>query len=184
MDAQAAITVPVTLDKKTFQHFGRFDTFRRQKRWRLPIWFMAIMLGFATYIFFQTDKAQSGLIGGVLTGIGLSLPIVYFSSFFLTLRENVKKYGLPRRVYTLKLTDQDVYIHSEINKDEQMTLPWDKLFAAWRAPDAVYLYVLPSRAFILPAGQADAPDDALWALITARLPADRCRDLRRGGSAA
>lgn len=174
------ITIPVKLDQKTFRRFGIFDTFRRQKRWRLPFWFMVIMLGFAAYAFFQTDKAQSVLIGCVLSGIGISLPVVYFVSFYLNLRENIKKYGLPRRVYTLKLTDTDVYIHSEMNKDEELTLPWDKLHGVWRAQDAVYLYVLPNRAFLLPNGQADVPDDALWAFLRSHLPQDKCRNLRKG----
>ena len=179
MNETRTITIPVTLDKVTFRRFATFDTFRRQQRWRLPVWFMLIMLAFATYLFFQTDKAQSGLIGGVLAAIGVGLPIAYISSFYITLRENVKKHRLPCKVYTLRLTETDVTIQSHINKDESLTLPWDKLHMAYRVNGAVYLYVLPGRAFLLPDGQADVPDSALWAFITGKLPAEKCRDLRR-----
>ena len=184
MSATQTITIPITLDKITFRRFAAFDTFRRQKRLRLPLWFMLIMLSFATYLFFQTDKPQSGLIGGVLAAIGAGLPIAYISSFYITLRDNVKKHRLPRKVYTLRLTETDVAIQSHSNKDETLTLPWDKLHMAYRTNGAVYLYVLPGRAFLLPGGQADVPDDALWDFITDKLPAEKCRVLRRGNRTA
>lgn len=178
MSADQAIHIPVTLDKATFKRFATFDTFRRQQRWRTPVWFMVILLGFSVYLFFQTDKPQSALIATVLLLIGLGLPVIYFSSFYLTLRENVKKHGLPRHAYTLRLSDTEVNIRSGVNRDEELTLGWNQLFAAYRVRGAVYLYVLPTRAFLLPDGQADVPDDQLWAFIQKRLK-DKCRSLRK-----
>jgi hypothetical protein len=179
MSEEKTVTISVKLDRATFRRFAAFDTFRRQQRWRLPVWFAVILLGFSIYLFFQTDKPQSGLLGGVLLAIGLGLPVIYFTSFYFTLRENEIKYCLPRLVYTLKLSDRDVYIHSAVNKEEELTLPWDKLHMACRVKGAVYLYVLPARAFILPDGQADVPDEELWALIESRMPKDKRRSLRR-----
>lgn len=173
------ITISVKLDTATFRRFANFDTFRRQQRWRLPVWFAAILLGFSIYLFFQTDKPQSGLLGGVLLAVGLGLPAIYFTSFYFNLRENIIKYCLPRLVYTLKLSDEDVTIHSAINNEEELTLPWDKLHMAYRARGAVYLYVLPTRAFLLPDGQADVPDDELWAFLQEKLPKEKCRSLRK-----
>ena len=178
MSEDKFITVPVKLDKVTFRRFATFDTFRRQQRWRMPVWFMLILLGFSIYLFLQTDKPQSGLLGGVLLAIGLGLPVIYFTTFYFTLRENTIKHCLPRLVYTLKLSDTDVYIHSAMNKEEELTLPWDKLHMAYRVKGAVYLYVLPSRAFLLPNGQADVPDDELWAFIESKLPKEKARTLR------
>jgi hypothetical protein len=178
MSDQTIIRIPVKLDKTTFRRFATFDTFRRQQRWRTPVWFMVILLGFSVYLFFQTDKPQSGMIATVLLCIGLGLPAIYFSSFYITLRDNMKKHQLPRLAYTLKLTDKEVHIHSAINKDEELSLQWSQLFAAYRVKGAVYLYVLPIRAFILPDGQADVPDDDLWAFIQTRLK-DKCRSLRK-----
>ena len=140
MSTEETITIPVKLDKATFRRFASFDTFRRQQRWRTPVWFMVILLSFSVYLYFQTDKPQSALIATVLLVIGLGLPAVYFSSFYITLKENIKKYRLPRHAYTLKLTDKEVYIHSEINKEEELTLNWNQLFAAYRVKGAVYLY--------------------------------------------
>ena len=178
MSAETSITIPVTLNKTTFRRFATFDTFRRQQRWRTPIWFMIILVSFSVYLFLQTDKPQSGLIGTVLLVIGLGLPVIYFSSFYLTLHENVKNHKLPRRVYTLTLSDGEVNIHSEVNNDETLTLHWNQLFAAYRVKGAVYLYVLPTRAFLLPDGQADTGDDALWAFIEKKLSA-KSRNLRK-----
>ncbi len=180
MSEEKTITIPVTLDKSTFRRFAAFDTFRRQRRWRLPTGFMLIMLAFATFLFFQTDKAQSGLLGGVMAGIGAGLPLIYIVSFFLTLRDNEKKHRLPRRVYTLTLTDKEVTIRSDVNQGETLTLPWDKLYMAYQAKGAVYLYVLPGRAFLLPNGQADVPDGELWDFLCDKLPPDKCRRLQKG----
>jgi hypothetical protein len=178
MSAETVINIPVKLDKVTFRRFAVFDTFRRQRRWRAPVLFLVILTGFSIFLFFQADKPQSGLIGGVLLAVGLGLPLVYFSSFFISLRENVIKHCMPRQVYTLTLTDKGVHILSNINNGEELTLDWNQLFAAYRVKGAVYLYVLPTRAFLLPDGQADAPDDELWAFLKQKLR-DKCRSFRR-----
>lgn len=178
MGADTVIHIPVKLDKATFRRFAAFDTFRRQRRWRTPIGFAAIMLSFSVYLFFQTDKPQSGLIGGVLLALGLGLPLIYFTSFSVSMRENVIRHCLPRLVYSLRLTDKDVYIQSALNNGEELTLDWNQLFAAYRVKGAVYLYVLPTRAFLLPSGQADATDDELWAFLQSKLK-DKCRSFRR-----
>lgn len=178
MSAETAIHIPVKLDKVTFRRFAAFDTFRRQRRWRSPAAFLTIMTAFSVFLFFQTDKPQSALIGGVLLAVGLGLPLVYFVSFLISLRENVIKHCLPKLVYTLTLTDGDVHILSNINNGEELTLHWNQLFAAYRVKGAVYLYVLPTRAFLLPDGQADTPDDELWAFLKQKLR-DKCRSFRR-----
>ena len=46
---------------------------------------------------------------------------------------------------------------------------------SWVGKGCVYLYVSPVRAFLLPDGQADAGDEALWRCLTEHL-AGRCRD--------
>jgi hypothetical protein len=179
MSADTVIRIPVELDRVTFRRFATFDAIRRQHRWRLPVGFFVIMASISVYLFFQTDRAQSALLGGVMLAIGLSLPVIYFTSFYITLRENTIKYCLPRQVYTLRLSDADVHIQSDVNTAEEQTVPWDKLYAAYRAKDAVYLYALPAKAFLLPNGQADVPDDELWAFIEEKMPKGKCRSLRR-----
>ena len=56
-----------------------------------------------------------------------------------------------------------------------MDLEWYKLWAAFRRRDCFYLYVSPVRAYLLPSGQADAPDDAVWACLQAHM-GDKCHD--------
>ena len=67
----------------------------------------------------------------------------------------------------------DVKIHNDLKVEEDVTLPWDKIPAAFRVRNAVYLYAAPTRAFILPDGQADAPADELWRMIVEKLPKGR-----------
>ena len=179
MGEDTVITIPVKLDRVTFRRFASFDTFRRQRRWRMPVWFTVLFVSLSIFLFLQTDKPQSGLLGGVILAIGLGLPVIYFTSFFITLRENTIKHCLPRQVYTVQLRDEDVHISSLINQNEELTLPWDKLHAAFRVQGAVYLYILPTRAFLLPDGQADVPDDDLWAFLEQKMPKKSCRSLRR-----
>ena len=180
MSTDTAIHISVNLDQSTFRRFATFDTFRRQRRWRLPVWFMLILMGFSLYLYLQTDKPQSAMIATVLLLIGIGLPLVYFSSFYIGLRKSIKQNRLPRPVYTLELRDEDLTIRSATKKDDVMTLQWAQLFAAYRVQGAVYLYVLPTRAFLLPDGQASVPDGELWAFIRERLK-DKCRSLCKEG---
>lgn len=167
------ISVRVTLSPAQFRRFACFDAFVRLKRWIQPALFFCIMAGFSAVCFvLLRAKPQSALLGGVLLCIGLMLPIAYFSMFFLSLSRLSKKQQLPRPVYEVTLGGQaeGVSIRSLTRENEQIHLAWDALFAVYRRKGCVYLYVLPNKAFILPDGQADAPDEALWQHVEANMP--------------
>ena len=83
MSTDTAIQIQVKLDKGTFRRFAAFDTFRRQRRLRMPLWFMIILASFSAYLYLQTDKPQSALIATVLLCIGVGLPVVYVTYFFI-----------------------------------------------------------------------------------------------------
>ncbi len=174
MSTDQAITIPVTLDKRTFRRFATFDTFRRQRRWRLPFAFFVILAAFSVFLYLQTDKPQAALIATVLLSVGVLLPLVYVLTFYMNLRTSTESHRLPRLVYTLTLSGEDVSILSHTQSGQTLTLHWNQLFAAYRVRGAIYLYVLPTRAFLLPDGQADVSADALWDYIQTRLQ-DKCR---------
>lgn len=176
MSTDQAITIPVMLDKRTFRRFATFDTFRRQRRWRMPLFFFLILAAFSVFLFLQTDKPQSALIATVLLSVGAALPLVYVMTFYMNLRSSIASHRLPRRVYTLTLSGEDVSIRSHTQTGQTLTLHWNQLFAAYRVRGAIYLYVLPTRAFLLPDGQADVSADALWDFMQQRLQ-DKCRRL-------
>lgn len=179
---KAAFTVFVKVDGDIFKHFALFDTFRRQGRWKSPAVFAGIMLFFSLIAFSRVGKVgQAALLGGVLLGVGVLLPAVYFSSFFLSVRTQVKKLGLakPRHVYTLRL-DKDGGV--EISSDrEQAAYRWDELFAAYRTSRCIYLYAAPRRAYLMPNEQIENGAEALWGLISSAMPTHQTHDCRNGG---
>ena len=95
--------------------------------------------------------------------------LVYGLSFLLSVSASIKAQKLPRPAYELVLSNQEdgVFIRSlAAGKDESITLRWDSLHAIHRARGCIYLYAIPTKAFLLPDGQADASPDEVWAMIT------------------
>ena len=156
------MTVRVNLTPKTFRRFAMYDTFVLKKRWKLPVFFALIMLAFAAVCFFLTDKQGHLGIGWLLTVIGIGLPVIWFVMFRLSLRTSVKTQKLPRAVYTLIFSEEAVDIQSATKMEEHVRLPWDKIARLVRDKDCIYLYATEQKAFLLPSGQADVPDNELW----------------------
>lgn len=156
------VTVRVNLSPKTFRRFAIYDTFVQKKRWRLPLFFALIMLAFAAACFFLTDKQGHLGIGWLLTVIGVGLPVLWFVMFLLSLRTSVKAQKLPRPVYTLIFSEEIIDIQSATRVEEHVRLPWDRVFRLVRDRNCVYLYATEQKAFLLPSGQADVPDNELW----------------------
>lgn len=176
-------TVAVKIDSNTFKHFALFDTFIRQRRWRSPAIFAGIMLVFSMIAFSQSGRVgQAALLGGVLLGVGILLPAVYFVSFERSVRAQIKNFGLtkPRQVYTLRLNQNDgVAVTAD---KEQAAYRWNALFAAYRTDRGIYLYAAPTRAYLMPNEQIEGGADALWAFLSAVMPTVQLHDCRRHGS--
>ena len=174
------IHIPVRLDAKTFKRFSRFDTFRLRRRWVRPAVFALILAAFAA-IALVSRRPQAGLIAAVLLAVGLGLPLVYFGTYFSQLNAQAERQKLSpaRRVYDVTLDFDGVRVENVQVKESPQALRWDDVWSAWRVKGCVYLYASPTRAYLLPDGQADAGDDALWSAITSHMGA-RCHDLRQG----
>ena len=175
-----AVTVRVRLEESMFRKFALFDTFVLGKRWKLPTYFALILVGFSLVCLFS-GKDESWLVGGLLMLIGLGMPAVYVFTFLYQVKQKARLFGLktPKAMYTVTLTGNNVNIHNDYKSEPEVTLSWDKLFGAVRVKDAIYLYAVRARAFILPDGQADAEPDEVWALIGRMLPPEKRSDKRR-----
>lgn len=171
------ITIHVKMDERTLRRFAFFNDILLRKRFIRPMVFAALMCAFAV-VCFVSGKPQSGLLGGVLTAIGLGLPAVYFGTFFSQLHARARKLKLdvPRAVYSLTLRPEGVHIVNDQKAEDDVDVPWDRLFAAYRRKGIIYLYATPARAFLLPDGQADATPQQVWDMLTARMPQGRCFD--------
>ena len=173
------ITTRVRLDEKTFKRFSRFDMFRLRKRWRRPVIFALMLIAFAV-VALLTGKAQAGMIASVLLVVGIGLPLVYFGTFFSQVNVQAAQQQLdpPRRVYTIAMDESGIHVVNNQKEEKQVDVPWKDVQAAFRNKGCTYLYVSAIRAFLLPDGQSDAPDEAVWACLSKHL-GDRAKSLIR-----
>ena len=169
------ITVHVRLDAKSFRRYCAFDTFRRQRRWYAPVLIAMLLI----------TVSLSGLLGvvplsesasGVLMGLCIAVPLVVFGLYFIQIEAQVASQGLKSApaVYSLALGTEGVKVTNDQEKEPAVELDWAQLWGAFRRPDAIYLYVNPQRAFILPDGQASASPDELWRFLQKRLGPEKC----------
>lgn len=170
---QNEIIIPVKLDAKTFKRFGWFDMFILRKRWVRPAAFAAIMLSFAV-VALLSGRPESSLIAAVLLAVGLGLPAVYVGTFLFQVRAQAEAQKLPRRVYTVRLDFDGVRVTNDQRREDAQSVKWADIPAAFRRKGCIYLYVSPARAFLLPNGQANVADDALWRYLKERI-GERCK---------
>ena len=176
MSHRQSIVIPVRLDEKTFRRFARFDMLRLRKRWVKPALFALILCAFA-FVALISRKPESGMIAAVLLAVGLGLPLVYIGMFLsqVNLQADKWKLGKGRPVYTVTLRSQDFTVINNQKAGEAVTVPWNEAAQAFRMKGCIYLYASPAKAFLLPDGQADAPDQEVWAMIMTHLGSDKCR---------
>ena len=171
-----SVTVAANIDKRTFSRFAVYDTLGRQKRWRSPLLFALIMSAFAAVCFMgRQAHAQAALIGGVLLGIGLLLPLVWFGMFFASVNRQAKLNSLcaEKTQYTVTLAPEKIHV---TKGKESADFAWDKVHLAVRAKGCIYLYVSPVQAFLLP---DCAESDRTWQILRDRLGPTRIQDRTR-----
>ncbi|MBR3106890.1 MAG: YcxB family protein [Clostridia bacterium] len=180
MDQSSPIVIPVKLDEKTFKRFARFDMLTLRRQWVRPAVFSLILIGFAI-VSLLIQKEQSGLLAAVLLTVGLGLPLVYLGSFLsqVNMQAERSRLGSGKRVYTVTLDGEGLTVHNDRKQEETLRLPWDKTQQAFRNPGCVYLYVTPIKAFLLPNGQANMPDQAVWDFLVQHMGADKCKERRK-----
>ena len=160
----------VVLDSRTFRDFTIFDVLSRRKAWKSPVIFASIMTISAIICFIMHKVDGAVLLGSVLLVVGMGMPIVYFLTFFLNLKEEAKKQKLSggRYVYTVNLDFSAIHVR---NDKEEANYQWDKAYKAYRNYDAIYLYITSERAFIIPSDKTE--QDKTWDLITKKMK-NRC----------
>lgn len=179
MEKKPKITVSVTLNAQTFKRFALFDTFAVKKRGRSPALFSCILIAFS-FAALLLRREQSGLIAAVLLVIGLGLPILYVGTFWSQLNVQVERFklGKGRKVYTVWLAEEGVTVRNDQRQEELLQLAWPEIDRVYQRRDCVYLYVSREKAFLLPNGQSDASDQAVWQMFTEHMQAERLRGLK------
>ena len=170
--AKSKITVRVKMDKRILRRFSMYDTFVKRRAMRSPIIFASLMTAFSVACFLLRHMDGAVILGCVLLGVGLMLPLAYLLTFLLSVSANAKAQKLPRYVYEVTLTgaEDGIFIRSLGAKEEQLTLKWAQMHAAHRTKGCIYLYAVPTKAFLLPDGQANASPDEVWKMIVDHMP--------------
>lgn len=168
------MTIECTLTEAIFRRFTMFDMMRRRKVWRSPVTFAAIMSTSAVICFIMHHVDGAILLGTVLLVVGLGMPLVYFISFFSSLRKQILQQGLkrPRAFYTFCLTEKFDGIGIR-NETEQTSYKWKDVHHVYRDTIATYLFMTPQRGFIIPHTCIEEGPNELWKLIDKKIPAER-----------
>ncbi|NMA22042.1 MAG: YcxB family protein [Spirochaetales bacterium] len=168
------MTIAVWLSEQHFKDFLIFNTLKRLKLYKSPLIFASILTVAATVSFIMHTVDGALLLGVVLLFVGLGVPVVYLTSFFSSVRKQVKLQNLdpPRLVYTLKLNDSSDQIEIT-NESEQVAYQWKDVFHAYHEKDAIYLFITQDRAFLLP-HEACEESTEVWSLIEKKLGSERC----------
>lgn len=175
---QTVFTIPVMVDKKIYRDFAMFNCFRRQKRYRSPAIFTGSFLIFSAICFVLRDRAeQAVLLGSVLAAIAIILPVVYFGTFFHSIRVQAKKLKLetPQYAYTVYLgtAEEGIEVTSKKEKQAKVSCKWPEAAEAWRNRDCIYLFVSERQAFLLPDGQGGVSTDQVWELLSERMDSSK-----------
>lgn len=165
------LRVAVTLDGDTFRRFAWFHTLRRQGKWIRPLLFAAIMAGLAALCFSRANGENWGaLLGWILLAVGAVMPVVWFGGFARSVQKQIKGMGLPRPVYNIEFDETGVTCYHTAGGGEAEITPWDEVNSAWRRRGAIYLYVQPGKAYLLPAAGDPRRAERIWARLGERLP--------------
>lgn len=166
--------IDVLLTGEVFRRFTLFDMMKRRKMWRAPAIWAAILCTSAIICFIMHHVRGAVLLGGVLMFVGLGMPLSYFASFSASIKQQIVKLGLTRPVhaYTLVLTEKNKGIQVS-NETEKAEYEWKQVHHAYKDQLATYLFITRERGFILPHVCIEEGEEALWALIEKKLPAER-----------
>jgi hypothetical protein len=111
--------------------------------------------------------------------VGLGMPLIYFTTFFASLKKSVKAQNLdpPRLVYSLTFNRENPKVSIE-NGKEKAEYKWKDMFHAYKAKDAIYLFITADRAFILPDESITGGPDKAWDIIVGQLGKEKTKVLR------
>ncbi len=161
------MVIDVRLSENSFREFTRFDLLRRRRTW-LP----TVRIALAVLVLAAVCAIKWLDVGALLLIIALALPTLYFYNFYRSLEKQVQKLGLKEAKYAYTLTLSDQLEVSDGSQSKRYR--WKNIHCAYRDKTAVYLYITPTQAFILPTDCLPEQDqNALWTLLTHRLPGDK-----------
>ena len=173
----------ITLGPASFKRFAEFNARYIQKKFTRPLMiggagFLGSLISFAS----QNSFDEAFAIGTILFVIAFLVPMNFFSTFNKTVKEQTARMQIekPRHVYTIELegkSDGIRYYHAGEKKIAGQ-FSWKSITGVWRASKAIYLYVEPERALLIPEGTKDVNLDQLWKFFCRQAGEEKCHDFR------
>ena len=172
------IDVHVRLDADTYRRYCNFDAFRRRRKWFTPLMASMCLIAVSMFLLLRQDRAYT-TAAGVLMGLGIAVPMVFFGLYFIQQQAQIVGQGLKggQPIYSIRLAEEGIRVTNDRRSEPSVDMDWSGLYAAFRRRGCVYLYVSPERALILPDGQASVSDAALWSFILRHMGENRCNDM-------
>lgn len=179
--------ISIKLSARTFKNFAHFNAMRRQRRWILPVGISVFCFIFSVLSFMYQETLPWGAsLGSILSALTVLIPTGYFRSFSSALNKQVERMNLkePRHVYTIELsesTNDSIRFFYPDEKKPSEIFSWKELEGAWRTDHAIYIYINPQRALLIPDIIKNLDQNELWAFLEKQLGAAKMHNCKKRG---
>lgn len=168
------LSIPVVLSEKQLKDFIMYDSMTKNKRYKPTLSITVMLFTLATLCFASQEHIPAAeWIGNILIVFTVLIPTNYARTFQNSIRSQTEKMKLnpPRQVYTINLSTSASGIHhfypGETSAAGQFS--WKSIDGAYQTKHAIYLYVTPQQALIIP-DTIQSPDyETIWRFIKSNL---------------
>lgn len=170
--------IDIILSKTGFKNFAIFDMAYKHKRWKFPVIAAAIFFIAASFMFAIQDTVENAfLVGTIFVIVALGIGAGYFRNFFRSIPKEAEKMQIhpPRHVYSINLVkdSQNILFYLPKDKKPSEQFSWKSINSAYRTSKAIYIYVTPERALLIPGTTKDLDLDEVWSFLGKKLPDEK-----------
>lgn len=170
--------IDIILSKTGFKNFAIFDMAYKNKRWKLPVTAAVLFFVAASFMFaIQEKKENAFLVGTIFVIVAVGLGAGYFRNFFRSIPKEAEKMKIdpPRHVYSVNLIKDSNHIlfYLPETKEPSERFAWKSIDGVYRTSKAIYIYVTPQRALLIPGTTQNLSLDDTWTFLQKKLPDER-----------
>ncbi len=168
------LSIPVSLNEKQFKDFIMYDSMTKNKRYKTTLSITIMLFTLATLCFASQESLPAAeMAGNILIIFTVLIPTNYVRTFQNSIKSQTEKMCLnpARHVYTINLSTSSSGIHYFYPKESTAAgqFSWKAVDGAYKTRHAIYLYVTPQQALIIP-DTIQSPDyDTIWRFIKGNL---------------
>lgn len=170
--------IDIILSKTGFRNFAIFDMAYKHKRWKMPVTAAVLFFAAASFMFAIQDKIENAfLVGTIFVIAAVGLGAGYFRNFFRSIPKEAEKMKIdpPRHVYSVNLTkdNSNILFYLPKSKEPSERFSWKSIDGVYRTTKAIYIYVTPERALLIPGTTPNLSLDETWVFLQKKLPDER-----------